>query len=269
MIQKAALFAAKAHEGMIRKGSRIPYIYHPMEVALIVAQMTDDPEVIAAAYLHDVLEDTSVTPEELEQNFGSRVLSFVMAESEDKSRTWRERKASTIAHLKRAPREVKLLTLGDKLSNMRSTARDYMVIGDEIWQRFNEKHRECHQWYLEGIMDGLQELRELPPFQELEYNGHKKRGVYSQQTHRFAQFAGSGMCRQTCPVRDRNFSIKMRLQLCHKGRDSNLMFQGDLGDKRKSKGNTDCALGGAGTGADDGSRRASGARGNCAAGGDL
>jgi guanosine-3',5'-bis(diphosphate) 3'-pyrophosphohydrolase len=168
MIQKAALFAAKAHEGMIRKGSRIPYIYHPMEVALIVAQMTDDPEVIAAAYLHDVLEDTSVTPEELEQNFGNRVLSFVMAESEDKSRTWRERKASTIAHLKRAPREVKLLTLGDKLSNMRSTARDYMVIGDEIWQRFNEKHRECHQWYLEGIMDGLQELRELPPFQELE-----------------------------------------------------------------------------------------------------
>ena len=47
MIQKAALFAAKAHEGMIRKGSRIPYIYHPMEVALIVAQMTDDPEVTA------------------------------------------------------------------------------------------------------------------------------------------------------------------------------------------------------------------------------
>ena len=67
MIQKAAVFAAKAHEGMMRKGSRIPYIYHPMEVALIVAQMTDDPEVIAAAYLHDVLEDTSVTPEELEQ----------------------------------------------------------------------------------------------------------------------------------------------------------------------------------------------------------
>ena len=90
MIQKAALFAAKAHEGMIRKGSRIPYIYHPMEVALIVAQMTDDPEVIAAAYLHDVLEDTSVTPEELEQNFGSRVLSFVMAESEDTSGIWKE-----------------------------------------------------------------------------------------------------------------------------------------------------------------------------------
>ena len=168
MIQKAAVFAAKAHEGMMRKGSRIPYIYHPMEVALIVAQMTDDPEVIAAAYLHDVLEDTSVTPEEIQGEFGARVLSLVQAESEDKSLTWKERKANTVAHLKRAPREVKLLTLGDKLSNMRSTARDYMVIGDEIWQRFNEKHRESHRWYLEGILDGLEELRELAQFQELE-----------------------------------------------------------------------------------------------------
>ena len=168
MIQKAAVFAAKAHEGMMRKGSRIPYIYHPMEVALIVAQMTDDPEVIAAAYLHDVLEDTSVTPEELEQTFGGRILSLVQEESEDKERTWRERKASTIEHLKQASREVKLLTLGDKLSNMRSTARDYMVIGDEIWQRFNEKNRESHRWYLAGILDGLQDLRDLAAVQELD-----------------------------------------------------------------------------------------------------
>ena len=167
MIQKAALFAAKAHEGMMRKGSRIPYIYHPMEVALIVAQLTNDPEVIAAAYLHDVLEDTSVTPEELGAAFGSRVLSFVQAESEDKSLSWKERKASTIAHLKQASYEVKILTLGDKLSNMRSTARDYMVIGDEIWQRFNEKHRESHRWYLDGILDGLQELKDSAQFQEL------------------------------------------------------------------------------------------------------
>ena len=168
MIKKAAVFAAKAHEGTMRKGSRIPYIYHPMEVALIVAQMTDDPEVIAAAYLHDVLEDTSVTPQEIGEIFGSRVLSLVQAESEDKSRTWKERKSSTIEHLKQAPREVKLLTLGDKLSNMRSTARDYMVIGDEIWQRFHEKNRESHRWYLSGILDGLQDLKDLPPFQELE-----------------------------------------------------------------------------------------------------
>lgn len=167
MIRKAAGFAAKAHAGALRKGSGIPYIYHPMEVALIVAQMTDDPEVIAAAYLHDVLEDTQVTAAELEREFGSRILALVSAETEDKSRTWKERKEDTIRHLDTASYEVKLLTLGDKLSNMRATARDYMVVGDEIWQRFNEKDREWHRWYLAGILVGLQELEHFTAYQEL------------------------------------------------------------------------------------------------------
>ena len=57
MIRKAAEFAARAHEGALRKGSRIPYISHPMEVAMIVALMTDDRDLIAAAYLHDVIEE--------------------------------------------------------------------------------------------------------------------------------------------------------------------------------------------------------------------
>ncbi len=167
MIRRAAKFAERAHEGMMRKGGRIPYIYHPMEVALIVAQMTEDQEVISAAYLHDVLEDTSVTPEELEAQFGSRILSLVRAETEDKSLSWRERKASTVAHLQYASTEMKILTLGDKLSNMRSTARDYMVMGDSIWQRFNEKSRESHQWYMEGVLEGLKSLEGFPAYQEL------------------------------------------------------------------------------------------------------
>ena len=91
MIQKAAVFAAKAHEGMMRKGSKIPYIYHPMEVALIVAQMTDDPEVIAAAYLHDVLEDTSVTPEELERR-KARHLASQVPDPEPENEKGRKRK---------------------------------------------------------------------------------------------------------------------------------------------------------------------------------
>ena len=167
MIRKAAEFAARAHAGALRKGSGIPYIYHPMEVALIVAQMTDDPEVIAAAYLHDVLEDTQITAAQLETEFGSRILSFVSAETEDKTLTWRERKETTIRHLETASYEVKLLTLGDKLSNMRATARDYMVVGDDIWQRFNEKDREWHRWYLAGVLTGLRELKEFTAYQEL------------------------------------------------------------------------------------------------------
>ena len=116
MIRKAAEFAAKAHEGAVRKGSRIPYIYHPMEAAVIVAQMTEDEEVIAAAYLHDVLEDTAVTAEQLEEEFGGRVLALVSAETEDKSLSWRERKQAAIEHLKTASREEKILVLGDSLA---------------------------------------------------------------------------------------------------------------------------------------------------------
>ena len=122
---------------------------------MIVAQMTEDEEVIAAAYLHDVLEDTAVTAEQLEKEFGGRVLALVSAETEDKSLSWRERKQAAIEHLKTASREEKILVLGDKLSNMRSTARDYMAEGEHVWQRFNEKRRECHQWYMAGMLEGL------------------------------------------------------------------------------------------------------------------
>lgn len=172
MIQKAVEFAAKAHEGAFRKGSRIPYIYHPMEAALIVAQITDDEEMIAAAYLHDVLEDTSVTAEELEREFGSRVAALVLSESEDKSRTWKERKSAAIEHVKHASREEKILVLGDKLSNMRSTARDYMREGEQVWQRFNEKRRESHMWYMKGMLDGLKELEDTLAYQELQQLYH-------------------------------------------------------------------------------------------------
>lgn len=167
MIREAAAFAAKAHEGTFRKGSGIPYIYHPLEVALIVAQMTEDEELIAAAYLHDVLEDTSVEPELIEKLFGQRVLRLVLAETEDKSLCWRERKEATIRHLDASSQEVKTLTLGDKLSNMRSTARDYLAIGDVVWQRFNEKDRECHKWYYAGVVNGLREFNGNPAYEEL------------------------------------------------------------------------------------------------------
>lgn len=167
MIKKAAEFARVAHEGEFRKGSRIPYIYHPMEVALLVAGMTRDEDVIAAAYLHDVLEDTPVTPEELGQAFGPRILKLVQFETEDKTLSWRERKEHTIRHLSDAPREVRILTLADKLSNMRSTARDYLMMGDQVWQRFHETRKSSHQWYVAGILEALADFRSYPEYQEM------------------------------------------------------------------------------------------------------
>ena len=73
---------------------------------------TDDEEIIAAALLHDVMEDAGVTREELEDTFGSRVADLVVDESEDKSRSWQERKTRTVRHLCTASREIKILALG-------------------------------------------------------------------------------------------------------------------------------------------------------------
>ena len=142
MIQKAAEFAAHAHAGALRKGSKLPYIVHPREVAMIVAMMTEDPEVIAAAYLHDVIEDAGVRYEELEEQFGKRVADLVQAESENKLLTWKERKQATIDRIKHAPEDMKMIAFGDKLSNLRSTATDYLIIGEDLWKKFHEKDNE-------------------------------------------------------------------------------------------------------------------------------
>lgn len=166
MIEEAVNFAAWAHQGAVRKGTKIPYITHPLETAVIVSMITQDEELIAAALLHDVIEDSGVTWNQLQEKFGTRVADLVQMESEDKTRSWKERKSETLEHLKTASEEIRILTLGDKLSNMRSTARDYLAIGDDIWQRFNEKKKECHAWYYWGIAKELKDMQDNPFYQE-------------------------------------------------------------------------------------------------------
>lgn len=112
MIDRAIEFATKAHAGQFRKGTKRPYIVHPIEVGDIVSTMTTDEEVISAAILHDTIEDCSgVSQRILAQTFSERVASMVAQESEDKSRTWMERKTATIEHLRTAPREVQMIVL--------------------------------------------------------------------------------------------------------------------------------------------------------------
>ena len=142
MINKAIEFATKAHEGQVRKGTKRPYIVHPIEVGDIVSTMTRDEEVISAAVLHDTIEDCEgITKELLAREFSERVADIVVQESEDKSRTWMERKSATITHIRTAPREVQMVALADKLSNMRDINRDYPVVGEELWNRFRMKNK--------------------------------------------------------------------------------------------------------------------------------
>jgi (p)ppGpp synthase/HD superfamily hydrolase len=131
LVEKAIEFATWAHEGQLRKGSRKPYIVHPIAVGEMLSEMTDDEEIICAGYLHDTIEDNKdVTKEMLEEEFTSRIAWIVACESEDKSKTWIERKKNTIIELKTASIEVQLVALADKLANIRDMKADYKEVGE-------------------------------------------------------------------------------------------------------------------------------------------
>ena len=160
LVSEAIVFAAKAHDGMRRKKSGAPYILHPMEAAVIVGTMTDDQNLIAAAALHDVVEDAYITIEEIEERFGKRVRELVASETEDKraelppSETWRVRKEESLAILKNTDDiGVLMVWLGDKLANMRSLYRDFKEEGNAMWQRFNQKNPDEQAWYYKSIID--------------------------------------------------------------------------------------------------------------------
>ncbi len=162
-IEKAISFAVTAHKGAKRKGKDRPYILHPIEVMSIVAGMTEDEDVIAAAVLHDTVEDTTVTAADIEQEFGPRIMELVVAESEDKmpdlpaEASWKTRKKATVEHLKTLGRDEKLICLGDKLANIREMSRDYALMGDKLWERFNQKDKREHARYYGSICNELED----------------------------------------------------------------------------------------------------------------
>ena len=168
MIEKAIAFATQAHEGQVRKGTTRPFITHPLEVGKIVSTMTNDKDVICAAILHDTIEDCAhVTEDMIRQAFSARIAELVKQESEDKSKTWMERKSHTIAHLKVAPKEIQMIGLADKLSNMRDIDRDYPECGEELWNRFRMKDKQVIGWYYKSVRDSLKEfMQETEAFRE-------------------------------------------------------------------------------------------------------
>ena len=178
VIEKALIFAADKHKGQVRKGSNIPYIGHPVEVAMLVAKMGGNPEMIAAGALHDTLEDTDTSYEELVKNFGYRVADLVQEESEDKrehldkSASWKIRKQETIDHARVASIEAKKILLADKLSNMRQTAKNIDRIGSKVWDRFNVKDPNLHGWYHKELLDCMKELENLEQYQEYKHLIH-------------------------------------------------------------------------------------------------
>lgn len=167
LLDRAILFAVQAHSGVERRGKGFPYIVHPLEALSIVAEITADPELLAAAALHDVVEDTPVTLDDLRAAFGLRVAELVAFESDTPGGTWRERKQAAIDRIAAAPLDAKVVAMGDKLSNMRAIARDFARQGDALWDLFHAPGgRPDHEWHYRGLAASLFALCDTDPYRE-------------------------------------------------------------------------------------------------------
>lgn len=172
LLDRAIVFAVKAHHNTERRGKGFPYIVHPMEAVEVVATITPDQELLAAAALHDTIEDTDVTVEQIRAEFGDRVANLVHSESDrlveglSEAESWRDRKQEAIDRLAVAPHDAKIVALGDKLSNMRAIWRDYQVKGDELWKIFHVTDKELHEWHYRGLAASLSELGDTFAYKE-------------------------------------------------------------------------------------------------------
>lgn len=173
IFDEALRYAGMCHAGMVRKGSGAPYMLHPMEVAEILSTMTNDSEILAAGLLHDTIEDTPATEEDIRSRFGDRVADLVMTETENKypdlppEETWQLRKEEALGVLRDATDPaVKMLWLADKLSNMRSFHRQYRDKGADMWLAYHQHDPKKHEWYYRKIAEYTSILQPYDAYQE-------------------------------------------------------------------------------------------------------
>ena len=169
MIHKSIIFAAEAHNGQLRKGTQLPYIIHPMEVAQILSYIHAPEEVIIAGILHDVLEDTAVTYQDLADQFGDNVATLVSKCTNVCSGPWRVRKQHIVTKLQTTKNQnAALILCADKISNLRSIVYDVKNVKQAIWGRFSAP-KEDVLWYY-GQLDKVITVKPgLPTYLVQEY----------------------------------------------------------------------------------------------------
>lgn len=152
---EAIEFATRAHAGQFRKGTRIPYILHPLRVGTLLIEVGSDDPVIVAGILHDTVEDTSATLSEIAHRFGGEVATMVESVSEpDKRAPWETRKRHTVELLRGAGAETRLIACADKLDNVRSMRRGERRVGAGFWDRFH-RPRVDQAWYYREVTQAI------------------------------------------------------------------------------------------------------------------
>jgi GTP pyrophosphokinase len=152
----------------------VPYVAHVLSVAALVLEAGGDEDQAIAALLHDVVEDCGGAPvlEEIRHEFGERVARIVDGctdTDEEPKPPWRERKERYLRHLQQGGEDVRLVSLADKLHNVRSIVLDYRALGEKVWERFTGG-REGTLWYYRALLNIYRKGPGSPWLDELERN---------------------------------------------------------------------------------------------------
>lgn len=171
LLADAADFTVRAFAGVIRKGSGAPYVTHLFAVSAFVGEFGGDEEQMAAALLHDYLEDIEGSSmDELTRRFGERVARIVLACSDTTIRPkppWQERKDAHLAHLREQTPDVRLVAACDKLHNATCLLVDTTRDGDAAFECFNAT-KECVLWYYRAAVTALRDGWEHPVLDRLD-----------------------------------------------------------------------------------------------------
>lgn len=169
---EAMTFAAQLHAQQKRKGTGVPYIAHLLGVTSIALEYEANEDEAIAALLHDAIEDQGgdATREEIHRRFGNRVTSIVDGCTEDYNPPkppWRQRKQAYIDRIPTAEASVRLVSAADKLHNARSILKDYRLLGDSVWDRF-QGGKEGSLWYYRSLVEAYRQAESTPIVDELD-----------------------------------------------------------------------------------------------------
>lgn len=160
MIEKANDYATKAHEGQVRKGGDIPFITHPIAVASMLLSWCSEKTVVAAL-LHDTIEDTDVTYEDLVAEFGKEVADMVLDVTEkDKTASWKDRKTELLNEIPDFPIESLKIKTADNHHNLSSVEYDLKMEGEKTWDKFNAPKTD-QEWYFTSLVAAIEKRVEM------------------------------------------------------------------------------------------------------------
>ena len=162
----AILFATKAHDGQRRKTDNVAMIFHPFTVGMLLQRTGMSEDTVIAGILHDVVEDTKYTIEDIENIFGKNVRNIVEEVTENKALEWKERKKEAIEKVRNASFEGKMVECADKINNLETLYDLIEEKGEKVWKSFNKPYTE-QKWYYTEMYNAV--------IENVEYNDFFKR----------------------------------------------------------------------------------------------